>query len=126
MFTHPYVATIALHLPRRARVSLPALKAFTRELQSNTKLSITTVRPWGTSKTWQRAVGDLEHVKPRIARLENYVTKRGKNGVFGIGERFFVGDLKNGEKNARVTGVWKEVTKFIERETAHGQGSGRF
>jgi hypothetical protein len=117
LFTHPYVATINLHLPRRARVSLSSLSEFSKELRPTTKLSITTVRPWGSAKVWELTVGDLEKVKPRLGRIENYVTKYGKQAFVGLGQRFYVGDVEKAEKNARVPGIWKQISKVIESGT---------
>jgi hypothetical protein len=62
-------------------------------------------------------VGDLEEVKPRLGRIENYVTKYGKEAFVGFGQRFYVGDVERGEKNARIPGIWKLVSKVIESTT---------
>jgi hypothetical protein len=64
-------------------------------------------------------VGDLEKVEPRVGRIENYVTKHGKEAFIGLGHRFYVGDVVKGEKNARVPGIWKQVSKVIENGPAH-------
>jgi hypothetical protein len=117
IFTHPYVATITLILPRSARSSATALQRFVSRPAPDTVLHIQTIKPWGTWRNNVLPLLSLREAKPRWTRLENFTTIRGKQSMIGTGQKFYVGDSGKGQTRSRMPGVWTSLARFIKRNT---------
>jgi hypothetical protein len=117
IFTHSYVATITLILPRSARSSATALQRFVSRPAPDTVLHIQTVKPWGT---WQNNVVSLlslREAKHRWTRLENFTTIHGRRSIIGTGQKFYVGDAEKGQTRSRMPGVWTSLARLIKRNS---------
>jgi hypothetical protein len=124
LFTHPYVATISIILPARARKSKKALDLFIARIDPETKLIFQRIRPWGTWAKSTVSIGDLHTVKSRFAHLENFATTKGSKSVFGFGQKFFVGS-KEVEKQVRAPGIWRKVEHYICERSSRAVKKGR-
>ena len=73
------------------------------------------IRPWGTWTKSTVQISDIHKIKPRFARIENFVTTKGSKSLFGFGQKFFVGE-KQAEKQVRLPGVWRKLEDYISSE----------
>jgi hypothetical protein len=117
IFTHPYVATITLILPRSARSSATALQRFVARPSPDTVLHIQTIKPWGTWKNNVVPLLSLREAKHRWTRLENFTTIHGRQSIIGTGQKFYVGDFGKGQTRSRVPGIWSLLARLIKRNT---------
>ncbi|TID13481.1 hypothetical protein E6O75_ATG11397 [Venturia nashicola] len=120
--TSPYVATVRIELPPRARTSKQALWAFAAKLPPETTLELTTVGPIGLQKRIITSLAELSAREPSIGFGIGNIQRAAKNGQkmtafekykrWKQGSTLYVGG-DEGSVNSNAPGIWHAVMDHI-------------
>jgi hypothetical protein len=108
---------VSIVLPFEARISKKALDVYMKKIDPAMQLLITRIKPWGLPSRQTVRLDDLRSVKTRFPNLHNYATVEGQHKQVGFGHKFYIAPGTEGEKGARVQGIWSKIAREIERNT---------
>lgn len=125
--TSPYVATVRIELPPRARASKQALWEFAANLPPETALEFTTVGPIGLQKRITTSLAKLSPRQPSImgiGNLQRVVEEDHQNrSAFEVYKRWAQGDIlyvggDEGSVKSNAPGIWHAVMDHILQKSA--------
>lgn len=121
--TSPYVATVRIHLPIKARTSKEALNEFAANLPPETTLEFTTVGPLGLQNRVTTSLAKLSPLESRtgIGNIQRAVEQGPEyKGLYAryrrfmLGTKFYVGG-DEGSRKSNAPGIWYAVMEHIQR-----------
>lgn len=117
LLTHSFVAHVSVLLPTEARLSKRALDAYMKRIDPSMKLFVQRIKPWGLPSRQLIPLKDLRAVKTSFPNLHNYATVKGQHMQIGFGEKFYIPPGIEGERGARIQGIWSKIARKIEENT---------